>query len=133
VFRIRSSSTTVRASPSRFRFERRRLSSAFNFISGSEIPTLGKWLSAIAPDCNTGYNLAVTKLKIRAIGSSHGIILPKEILDRMALGEGDELFAVETSDGLKLTAYDPEFEKWLDAARDGVKRYRNTLKALAKL
>ncbi|MGA8654876.1 MAG: AbrB/MazE/SpoVT family DNA-binding domain-containing protein [Chthoniobacterales bacterium] len=75
----------------------------------------------------------MAKLKIRAIGSSHGIILPKEILDRMALGEGDELYALETSEGLTLTPYDPEFEKWLKAARDGVKRYRNTLKALAKL
>ncbi len=75
----------------------------------------------------------MTKLKIRAIGSSSGIILPKELLDRLNLSEGDELFAVEIGGQLRLSPYDPNFEKVMAAAKDGVRRYRNALRALAKL
>src|SRR6266436_3947473 len=58
--------------------------------------------------------LPVTKLKIRAIGSSSGVILPKEILDRLNLGEGDELFCVEVGKELRLSPYDPDFEKAME-------------------
>jgi putative addiction module antidote len=74
----------------------------------------------------------VVKLKIRSIGSSYGIILPKEILSQLNLAEGDELFVVAAAGELKLTPYNPDFDKVLDAARDIVKRYRNDLRALAK-
>ena len=33
------------------------------------------------------------KLKITAIGNSAGVILPKELLARLRLGKGDELYA----------------------------------------
>lgn len=72
-------------------------------------------------------------MKIRTIGSSSGIILPKEILDRLNLGEGDELFVIEAAGELRLTPYNPDFEKAMDAARDIIKRYRNDLRAMAKL
>jgi putative addiction module antidote len=75
----------------------------------------------------------MVKLKIRAIGKSHGVILPKEILDRLKVSNGDELFAVELGGALRLSPYNPDFEKVMEAARNGVKRYRNTLRALAKL
>lgn len=74
----------------------------------------------------------MTKLKIRSIGSSHGLILPKEILDRLNLGEGDELFVLEAAGELRLTPYNPEFEKVMEAARDIARRYRNDLRAMAK-
>jgi putative addiction module antidote len=75
----------------------------------------------------------VTKLKIRAIGSSSGVILPKDILDRLNVSEGDELFCVEAGGELRLSPYNPDFEKVMTAARAGVKKYRNALRALAKL
>jgi putative addiction module antidote len=75
----------------------------------------------------------VTKLKIRPIGKSSGVILPKELLDRLNLSEGDEIFAVEVGGQLWLNPYNPDFEKVMDAARDIVKRYRNDLRAMAKL
>jgi putative addiction module antidote len=75
----------------------------------------------------------VTKLKIRAIGKSSGVILPKELLNRLNLSEGDELFAVEIGGQLRLSPYNPDFEKVMAAAGDGVKKYRNALRALAKL
>jgi putative addiction module antidote len=75
----------------------------------------------------------VTKLKIRSIGSSSGVILPKELLDRLNLNEGDELFAVEVGGEIRLSPYNPDFETVIAAARAGAKKYRNALRALAKL
>jgi len=75
----------------------------------------------------------VTKLKIRSIGSSSGVILPKELLDRLNLNEGDELFAIEVGGQIRLSPYNPDFETVIAAARAGVKKYRNALRALSKL
>jgi antitoxin MazE len=75
----------------------------------------------------------VTKLKIRSIGSSSGVILPKELLDRLNLGEGDELFVTEIGREIRLSPYNPDFDKLMNAARAGVKKYRNALRALAKV
>jgi putative addiction module antidote len=46
------------------------------------------------------------KLKITTIGNSAGVILPRELLARLRLEKGDELFALETPDGIRLTTYD---------------------------
>jgi putative addiction module antidote len=72
------------------------------------------------------------KLKITTIGSSAGVILPKEVLARLKVEKGDQLFAVETKDGYLLTPYDPSLEEQLDAGRDFMKEYRDTFRALAK-
>ncbi len=72
------------------------------------------------------------KLKVRAVGSSAGVILPKEALAHMGVQEGDELFLVEGPDGYQVTPYDPNFEKQLESARKGMDAYRNTLHELAK-
>ena len=75
----------------------------------------------------------MTDLKIRKIGSSLGVILPKEVLALLRLNEGDRVHVTEAPDGsLRLTAYDPEFERQMTAARKGTSKYRNTLRALAK-
>jgi putative addiction module antidote len=42
-------------------------------------------------------------LKVTTIGNSAGVILPKELLARLRVDKGDELYAVETPDGLRLT------------------------------
>jgi hypothetical protein len=48
------------------------------------------------------------------------------------VGEGERLFLTETPDGYRITPYDPEFEKQLDLAEEGMSAYRNTLRALSK-
>ncbi|MCC2664216.1 MAG: addiction module antidote, partial [Geminicoccaceae bacterium] len=59
-------------------------------------------------------------------------VLPKEVLGRLRLAEGDRLFLTETPDGgYCLTPYDPEFERQIEIAEEGMARYRNTLRALA--
>jgi putative addiction module antidote len=71
-------------------------------------------------------------LKLTAVGNSLGVILPKEALDKLKLVKGDKVYLTETPDGFRLTPYEPKFEQQMEAARDIMKRYRNTLRELAK-
>jgi putative addiction module antidote len=74
-----------------------------------------------------------TVLQVRKIGNSIGFILPKEMAARLNLKEGDKLFPVEQpGGGFVLTPYDPDFEKAMEVARRGMKRYHNALAELAK-
>lgn len=72
------------------------------------------------------------KLEIKKIGNSTGLILPKELLARLGLSQGDEVVVTETSDGFAVTRGDDVFEKGIEIARKAMKTYRNTLKELAK-
>lgn len=72
------------------------------------------------------------KLKLRAVGTSTGVVLPKEFLHRLKVEKDDHLFAVETPDGYLLTPYDPEIEEQLKIGRKLMARYRDTFRALAK-
>ena len=72
------------------------------------------------------------KLKLRAVGTSTGVLLPKEMLVRMKVKKDDMLFAVETPEGYLITPYDPEIEKQLKKGREFMSRYRDTFRALAK-
>lgn len=72
------------------------------------------------------------KLKVTTVGSSAGVVLPKEALARLKVAKGDQLFAVETPDGYLLTPYDPAVEEQLKLGRDFMNEYRDTFKALAK-
>lgn len=72
-------------------------------------------------------------LQIRKIGNSVGVILPKELLARLRLKEGDKLHIVEqTERGLKLSPYDPHHAKAMELARRAFRDYADTFKALAK-
>ena len=72
-------------------------------------------------------------LQVRKIGNSIGFILPKETAVRLDLKEGDQLFLVDQPDGnIALTRHDPDFEKAMEIARRGMKRYHNALAELAK-
>jgi putative addiction module antidote len=72
-------------------------------------------------------------VEIKKIGNSSGIILSKEMMARMHISVGDQLYATLTPDGgFRLTPYDPDFEKAMKVARKGMKRYHNALAELAK-
>lgn len=72
-------------------------------------------------------------LQIRKIGNSLGLILPKELLARLKLGEGDRLHVIEQPErGVNLTPYDPVHAKGLEIARKAFKTYANTFRELAK-
>ena len=70
--------------------------------------------------------------KITQVGNSLGVILPREIVDRLRLVKGEEVSVVETPNGIEITPFDPEFDKKLEAARKVSRRYRNALRELAK-
>ena len=72
------------------------------------------------------------KLKLRSVGTSIGVLLPKEMLSRMKVKRNDALFVVETRDGYLLTPYDPEVERQVAKGREFMARYRDTFRALAK-
>jgi putative addiction module antidote len=72
------------------------------------------------------------KLEIKKIGNSTGLILPKELLARLGLKQGDSVVLTETPDGFAVSRGDETFEKGMELAREAMKTYRNALKELAK-
>ena len=75
------------------------------------------------------------ELKVRKFGNSLGVVLPKEVIQRMRSGDGERIFLTESPDGAyRITPYDPAFEneKKMTKAKDIMRRYRNTLRALSK-
>ena len=73
------------------------------------------------------------KLKVRKFGNSLGVVLPKEVVNRLHTKDGEPLFLIEASDGgYQMTSYDPTTKEKLAKAEDIISRYRNTLHVLAK-
>jgi putative addiction module antidote len=74
----------------------------------------------------------MVKLKVTTVGSSTGVVLPKEVLARLKVGKGDTLFLMESPEGYRITPYDPEFEEQMELAQRVMRQRRNVLKELAK-
>jgi putative addiction module antidote len=74
----------------------------------------------------------MVELKLKNIGNSVGVIIPKELLAKLGLGQGDSLYAIETPDGLRLSTSDPVFEEQMAVARRIMKEHRAILRELAK-
>jgi putative addiction module antidote len=72
-------------------------------------------------------------LKVRKIGNSLGLVLPKEVVSRLRAGEGDEVFLLEgPNNSYRLTPFDPAFQQKMEKAEENMSRYRNTLNVLSK-
>ena len=72
------------------------------------------------------------KLKITTVGNSAGVILPKDLLARLRLEKGDELHALETPDGIRLTVYDPTMAEQMEVAEQVMRSRRTLLHKLAQ-
>lgn len=72
------------------------------------------------------------QLKLRKIGNSVGLVLPKEALARLNAQEGDTITLMETAEGFSLQATNPQFAKSMEIFEDLSRRYRNALRELAK-
>ena len=72
------------------------------------------------------------ELKLRKIGNSVGVILPKEALSHLKIEEGDTVSLTETPDGYRLSQSQSDFAKTMAVMESLSKRYRNTLRELAK-
>ena len=74
-------------------------------------------------------------ITVRKIGNSEGVILPKEMLERLNVRSGDTLAVIEDGDGLrlrKLSENPEEFERKMKIARERMKKYEVAYRALAK-
>lgn len=75
----------------------------------------------------------ILELKLRKIGNSVGIVLPKEALAYLKVDEGDTLTMTEAPEGsLRLSPHKAEVARQMAAVQDVMKRYRHTLRELAK-
>ncbi len=74
----------------------------------------------------------MTALKITTIGNSAGVILPKEILERLRVEKGDVLYAIETPSGIELVPYNPDFGKQMMVAEGVMREDRDVLRKLAE-
>ncbi|MEJ0046414.1 MAG: AbrB/MazE/SpoVT family DNA-binding domain-containing protein [Rhodospirillales bacterium] len=74
----------------------------------------------------------MVKLKVTTVGSSAGVVLPREVLARLKIEKGDTLFLTEAPDGYRITPFDPDFERQMQLARQVMRARRNVLKELAK-
>lgn len=75
---------------------------------------------------------AMVALKLVKIGNSVGTIMPRELLERMHVGQGDQVFVTEAPDGYRITPHDPAFEEQMLVAQRIMKRDRKILRELAK-
>jgi putative addiction module antidote len=71
-------------------------------------------------------------LKLRKVGTSTGLVLPKEMLGHLHAREGQEIFAIETPSGYTLTTLDPRVQQQVEAGEAFMDRYREVFAALAK-
>jgi len=81
---------------------------------------------------NECLNMAI-ETKVRKIGNSLGVLLPKEAVQTLRVQEGDTLYLTEAPNGsLGITPERPGFKEIMALAEDGMNRYRNALRELAK-
>jgi len=71
-------------------------------------------------------------LKLTQIGNSMGVILPKDVLARLKLEKGDNLFLTDSANGVNLTPYDPSLDEQLALGREFMHEFRDTFHQLAK-
>jgi putative addiction module antidote len=76
--------------------------------------------------------MAGKTLKLTRIGNSTGVVLPREVLDRLRVQRGDLLTVIETPNGIELTPYDPEFAAQMDLAERVMREDRDVLRKLAE-
>ena len=76
--------------------------------------------------------MPVMNTTIRKIGNSEGVILPKELLERLNLKAGDQLQILERDKDIVLKAVDDSFERQMEAARKVMDKYKVALQKLAE-
>jgi putative addiction module antidote len=70
--------------------------------------------------------------KLRKIGNGFGVLLPKQVIERLRLTEGSVLSLAETSAGIELSPFDANFSEQVEAFRRTESRHRNSYRELAK-
>ncbi|WP_407646990.1 AbrB/MazE/SpoVT family DNA-binding domain-containing protein [Henriciella mobilis] len=72
-------------------------------------------------------------MKVRKIGNSLGVILPRDILNTLGVEEGDTVDIVQTEDGrIELAVVDREADDLMSMAEEIMAENRAVLRAIAK-
>ena len=71
-------------------------------------------------------------VKLTKIGNSVGVILPKEVLEKLHVGRGDVIYITEGKDGFRVTAYDEKFAEQMREAEEIMRSDKDVLRTLAK-
>jgi putative addiction module antidote len=74
----------------------------------------------------------MTTLKLTTVGNSTGVVLPREILERLHVEKGDVLYVLETPQGIELTPYNPEFAAQMLVAEQVMREDHDALRKLAE-
>jgi antitoxin MazE len=72
------------------------------------------------------------ELKVRRIGNGYGVLLPKQLLDEMALQEGALLQVEKVAGVYQMTPVDSQFTAQVEAFLRTEPLHRNTYRELAK-
>jgi len=72
------------------------------------------------------------EIKLRKVGNSVAMIVPKQVREKMGVKEGDAVYLTETPDGYRISPYDPEFSRQMKLARKVQAKHRAALHELAK-
>ena len=72
------------------------------------------------------------RLKIQKVGDSLGVVLPVEVLQKLGVKEGDILYVLEMSDGIRITNRDPNLDQAMQAYEKVNQKYKNALRELSK-
>ena len=76
---------------------------------------------------------SVMKIEIKKIGNSDGLLIPRELMQRLDLKRGQQLHITELpGGGFQALPYDPDFERTMELAEETMDTYRDTLATLAK-
>jgi putative addiction module antidote len=71
-------------------------------------------------------------IELTSIGNSTGLLLPQKVLERLGVKTGDSINLAETPDGYEILPCDAEFRRQIKFAKEGMRKYRNALRELAK-
>ena len=75
--------------------------------------------------------VSLTSVKITTVGNSLGIVLPREVLQRLRVDKGDQLWLIETRGGVELLAHDPALLEQMQALERAARADRTVLRGLA--
>lgn len=93
-------------------------------------------VAAAAPQYNLSITLwgvrIVKQQRLKKLGGSVAAVIPRAMLERLRLEAGDDVFVVETPDGILITPYDPDFRDAMAAYERGARKFRNALRELAQ-
>jgi len=78
------------------------------------------------------FGYKIMKLKLRKVGNSVALIVPKQVRENMGVAEGSSVYLTETPDGYMISPYDPEFSRQVELARKVQLKHRDALHELAK-